>query len=272
MTESTVKPNYNASGRAFTAWVGGKSQLARRIIDIMPEHHCYCEVFAGAAWVLFKKTPSPVEIINDLNGELVNLYRVIQHHLPEFARQFDALLVARDEYDRLKKTPPDTLTDIQRAARYYYLLRLGYGGKAKDHVLAQGPDRPPHLSPLELESQLAKHHERLAHVMIENRHFSNIIERFDGSRTLFYIDPPYWGCEDYYGKNMFERADFERLRDLLRQIKGKFILSLGNVPEIHQIFAEFNIKEESVHWSLENHGSEKTRRANELIITNFDLP
>lgn len=269
MSEPTSKPTYNPSGRAFTSWVGGKSQLARRVIDIMPPHHCYCEVFAGAAWVLFKKTPSPVEVINDINGELVNLYRVIQHHLPEFARQFDHLLLSRDEYERLKTVAPDTLTDIQRAARYYYLLRLGYGGKVNSHVLSQGVDRPPALNPIELEAQLAQQHQRLSHVMIENQSYSRILERFDNERTLFYLDPPYWGCEDYYGKNLFERADFERLRDQLRGLKAKWILSLNNVPEIKQIFAEFTITEESVNWNLENNGSSKTRRANELLISNF---
>ena len=109
-------PDYDPSGRSFTAWIGGKSQLARQIIGLMPPHHCYCEVFAGAAWVLFKKTRAPVEIINDANGDLINLYRCIQHHLPEFARQFELMLISRDEYERQKQVDPSTLTDLQRAA------------------------------------------------------------------------------------------------------------------------------------------------------------
>lgn len=269
MSENYTKSTYNASGKAFTGWVGGKSQLARRIIELMPEHRCYCEVFAGAGWVLFKKTPSKVEIINDLNGELVNLYRVIQHHLPEFARQFESILVARDEYDRLKKIPPNTLTDIQRAARYYYLLRMGYGCKADGHHFTQSVERSPHLLINDIEEHLKQQRERLAQVVVENQHFSRIIERYDSPVTLFYLDPPYWGCEDYYGKNLFERADFEKLRDQLRTIKGKFILSLNNVPEIHEIFAEFQITETSVRWSLENVNSKREPRNNELLIMNF---
>ena len=63
------------------AWLGGKSRLADRIIDVMPDHQTYCEVFAGAAWVLFKKPESKVEIINDINSDLTNLYRCVKHHL-----------------------------------------------------------------------------------------------------------------------------------------------------------------------------------------------
>lgn len=80
---------------SFLSYLGGKSLLANRIIQRMPEHTCYCEVFAGAAWVLFRKEPSRVEIINDINTELVTLYRVVQNHLEEFIRQFKWILTAR---------------------------------------------------------------------------------------------------------------------------------------------------------------------------------
>lgn len=269
--DPSIKPDYHPAGHSFTAWVGGKSQLARQIIDLMPAHHCYCEVFAGAAWVLFKKSRSPVEIINDANGELVNLYRCIQHHLPEFGRQFEQLLIARDEYQRLKQLDPATLTDIQRAARFYYLLRLGYGGKASDHYMGQGPDRPPHLTMTDIEADLVKQHERLSNVMVENQHYRRIIERFDSPRTLFYLDPPYWGYEDYYGKNLFSRDDFGHLREQLRHIKGRFILSLNNLPEVREFFAEWHQIQTSARWSVGSaSGKVPERTLNELFILNFD--
>ena len=114
---------------SFLAWFGGKSILSKQIVTLIPEHKCYVEVFAGAAWLLFRKPESKVEIINDINSELVNLYRVVKLHLEEFVRYFKWILNSRDEYDRLKLENPDTLTDIQKAVRYYYLLRLTYGAK-----------------------------------------------------------------------------------------------------------------------------------------------
>ena len=261
-------PDYNASGKAFLAWVGGKSKLAREIISLMPAHNCYCEVFGGAGWVMFKKTPSNVEVINDINSELVNLYRIIKYHFEEFVKQFEFLLVARDEYERLKNTKPESLTDIQRAVRYYYLVRLSYGGKAVDHNFTVGPTRLPPVNPSRIKEELVQAHQRLSRVVIENKHYSQIIERFDLPDTLFYLDPPYFDCENYYGKGLFNKKDFELLRDQLRAVKGKFILSLNNVPEIREIFKEFHIIETSVRWSL----GKEYNEANEVIILNFEPP
>jgi hypothetical protein len=123
------------------AWLGGKSQLADRIVDRMPTHTTYCEVFAGAAWVLFKKPESKIEIINDINRELVTLYRCVKHHLPELVQQFRWMLVARDEFDRFMKTPADTLTDIQRAARFFFLAKTSFGAKVKGRRSASPPPR-----------------------------------------------------------------------------------------------------------------------------------
>ena len=109
--------NVNINARSpLAGWMGGKSRLSKRIVSMLPEHTCYCEPFAGAAWVLFRKPESKVEVINDINREIVTFYRVIQHHLEEFVRYFKWVLVARDEFERLKKVSPDTLTDIKRAA------------------------------------------------------------------------------------------------------------------------------------------------------------
>ncbi|BAN95454.1 putative methyltransferase [Plautia stali symbiont] len=100
-------------------WAGGKRRLAKQILPRFPAHTCYVEPFCGAAALFFMKSPSKVEVINDINGELVNLYRVLKHHLEEFMRQFKWALVSRAMYHWLKITPTETLTDIQRAARFY---------------------------------------------------------------------------------------------------------------------------------------------------------
>lgn len=78
--------------RSPLAWVGGKSKLTSQIIPLIPEHRCYVEVFAGAAWMLFRKPPSKVEVINDINDELVTFYRVIKHHRTAFVDAFNDLL------------------------------------------------------------------------------------------------------------------------------------------------------------------------------------
>jgi DNA adenine methylase len=262
------KPEYVPDGRSFLSWVGGKSKLAEQVIASMPPHHTYVEVFAGAAWVLFRKSESRVEVINDINGELVNLYRIVQRHLEEFVRQFKFMLISREEFARLKASPPETLTDIQRAARYYYLLKAGYGSKAAEHTFSAAPTGRSNFNLLRIEEDLSVAHMRLARVTVERQHYATIIERMDREGTLFYLDPPYWGCENHYGKGLFSREDFTALAAQLAQIKGQFIVSINDTPEIREVFGEFNIGIAPTRWSL-GARSGKTQPIKELLITNF---
>ncbi|WP_445115023.1 DNA adenine methylase [Acinetobacter sp. WZC-1] len=270
--ENQVKPTYNASGKPFSGWLGGKSQLARTIIDMMPEHRHYCEVFGGAGWVLFKKTPSPIETINDINGDLINLYRIFKHHPDALIHEFETLLLSRDEFERLKSTPPNICTDIQRAARFYYLLRSCFGANVASPSFFAQVERPNGLKRgNDLKTLLSAVHKRLQNVCIENRNFDALIERWDRPSTLFYLDPPYYNCEKYYGKDIFSRDDFIKLRDILKNIKGKFILSLNDVPEVREIFAGFYFHAEKIRWSY-NSKTQNENNGKELIITNFKIP
>ena len=266
------QPTYNASGHSFSGWLGGKSQLARTIIDMMPEHHHYCEVFGGAGWVLFKKTASKLETINDINGDLVNLYRVFKYHPDALVQEFETQLISRDEFERLKASNSNTLTDIQRAARFYYLLRTCFGAKVAEPNFFSHVERKPHLKlGDELKSALSKIHHRLQKVNIENRNFDILIQKMDRPTTLFYLDPPYYNCENYYGKDIFSREDFAKLNDILRNIQGKFILSLNDVPEVRELFKGFYFQTKKIRWSL-NCQSQDENNGKEIIITNFKIP
>jgi DNA adenine methylase len=263
------QPSYNASGHSFSGWLGGKAQLARTIVDMMPAHNHYCEVFAGAAWVLFKKTPSKAETINDINGELINLYRIMRYHFEALLTEFELQLNSRDEFYRLRNVDPSTLTDIQRAGRFYYLLRTCYGARIQSPTFASSGTRPIRLKLAEeLREHLGQIHQRLQKVTIENQSYDQLIPRMDCKNTLFYIDPPYYDCENYYGKGIFGKADFYTLRDLLKGIKGKFILSLNDVPEVREIFKDFKIQSKQIRWSV-NAASTSEANGKEVLITNF---
>jgi DNA adenine methylase len=250
------------------AWVGGKSQLTDTILPLIPPHKNYVEVFAGAAWVLFRKPESKGEIINDINGDLVTLYRVIQNHLEEFVRYFKWALVSRDEFERMKRVERSTLTDIQRSALFYYLLRNSFGAKISDASFGVTATHKPRLNLLRIEEDLSAAHLRLSRVFIENMAFQRVIERFDRKETFFYVDPPYWDCEDVYGKGLFSKADFVTLRDQLAACKGKWLVSINNVPQIRELFKGFYIREVQTTYSL-NAGSPKP--VTELLIANYAL-
>ena len=253
--------------RSFLSYLGGKSRLANTIIPKIPAHTCYCEVFAGAAWLLFKKEESEVEILNDINADLTTLYRGVKYHLEEFIRCFKWVLLARDEFDRFLAEEPKTLTDIQRAVRFYYLLRTGYASRLTSPSFSISTLRKSNLNLLRIEEELSLAHLRLSRVYIENMPYEKLIERFDKPHTFFYLDPPYHGYEDCYGKGIFQREDFRKLRDLLAGIKGKFIMSINDVDEIRTLYSAFHIEEVATTYLAA--GAHKKKRVTELLISNF---
>lgn len=252
----------------LAGWMGGKWQLSKQIVPLIPEHECYAEPFAGAAWVLFRKPPSASEVINDINRDIVTLYRVLQHHLDEFIRYFRWVLVSRDEFERWLKVHPDTLTDIQRAARFYYLQKSCFAGRIVAPTFGTATTRPPRLNLLRIEEELSAAHLRLARVYVENLPYRDLIASYDRPVSFFYVDPPYWGCEDYYGKALFGREDFRSLAEQLKSIRGQFILSLNDVPDVRKIFSGFDIRSVQCTYSCSRSAP---KRADEVLIANFAL-
>jgi len=174
-------------------WIGGKRRLLKHILPLIGEHKTYVEPFCGGAAVLFHKQESKVEVLNDWNDDLVNLYRVVKHHLEEFVRHFKWALIARAEYLREKKVDPTTLTDIQRAARFYYLQKLAFGGKVTGQTFGVSAVSPPRMNLLRIEEDLSAAHLRLARVYIEHLDWADCIRKYDREGTVFFCDPPIGG-------------------------------------------------------------------------------
>ncbi|HDB9222916.1 TPA: DNA adenine methylase [Escherichia coli] len=246
-------------------WIGGKRRLAKHILPLFPAHTCYVEPFCGAAALYFLKTPSKLEVINDINGELVNLYRVVKHHLEEFVRQFKWALVSRQIYKWLQDTPEETLTDIQRAARFYYLQKQAFGGKVADHTFGTSTTSAPRFNLLRIEEELSMAHLRLSRTLIEHLDWHQCIERYDRPHTLFYCDPPYWGTEGYGVE--FGLENYDHMADLARRIKGKMIISVNDIPEMRQAFNGLNMQSVDINYNLKVTGKPSPKK--ELVICNF---
>ncbi|MYH91062.1 MAG: DNA adenine methylase [Gammaproteobacteria bacterium] len=251
--------------------MGGKQKLALHIAGKIDgiQHKCYAEPFCGMASVFFRRERRPSsELLNDINGDVVNLFRVVKEHQDEFLRLLDWMLASRKDYDRLVDTPPETMTDIQRAARFLYMQNMKFGGKVFGNT---GINFGPHsMHPFRRDRMAEKvraGHERLQGVTIENLHWDQFIERYDRSFTLFYIDPPYWGHTKDYGKGLFSEEDIRRMAELLRSIKGRFILSLNDREEVRDVFSGFRIEGIMARWSL----NPKRERVGEVLISNVDL-
>lgn len=247
------------------AYIGGKSKLSETIIRKIPSHLAYCEVFAGAGWVFFRKEPSKYETINDLDSNLVAFYRVLQNHLEEFVKQFKWLLSSREWFEDWKRQQEaGGLTDIQRAVRYYYLQRHSFGGRVRNRTFGTNPNRLPLINLLRLEQELSEVHLRLASVKIENLPWEEFIPRYDREQTFFYLDPPYWKAP-YYQHNL-KLEDYYLMAEALVKIKGKFILSINDLPEMREAFKVFNIEPIVLKYSV---SAKNSTIGKELLISNF---
>lgn len=242
-------------------WIGGKRRLAKHILPLFPQHTAYVEPFAGAAAIFFAKEPSKVEVLNDINGELVALYRVVQHHLDEFVRCFRWGLTSRRMFDWLKAQPPEPLTEIQRAARFFFLQRLAFGGKVSKQTFGVDSQHSRALNLLRLEEDLSAAHLRLANVVVENLDWKEVVRRYDKPTTLFFCDPPYWATEGYGVP--FPLEEYEALAEVARTAKGQVIISVNDHPEMRRVFKGLPSRRLAIRYTV---GQKTAKETGELII------
>lgn len=249
---------------SFIGWVGGKKLLRKEIIKRFPEQmERYIEVCGGAAWVLFaKEQHAKFEVYNDANSDLVNLFKCIKYHLPELQRELAFTLNSREIFYELKnqyKIPG--MTDIQRAARFFTLIRISYGSTAKSYCCT-----PKDIT--QITKRLQKIEQRLSKVVVENKDFEGLIKLYDKPKSLFYVDPPYYGTEKYYTAG-FTTDDHKRLKNTLANINGKFLLSYNDCEFIRQLYKEYNIEEISRNHNLVGRYTQIDHQYKELIIKNY---
>ena len=248
-------------------YLGGKRNLAARIVERIEaiDHTTYAEPFVGMGGVFFRRQTIPrSEVINDYNRDVATLFRILQRHYVPFVEMLRFQLTTRVEFDRLVETPPETLTDLERAARFLYLQRAGFGGLVRGRSFGVAPSRRFGFDVTQIVPHLEELHTRLAGVVVECLPFGEFIKRYDRPKTLFYLDPPYWGCERDYGPGLFRREDYERLAELLAGLRGRFILSLNDVPEVRATFAAFRQEKVQTTYTA---SAGPARRAKELVIT-----
>lgn len=247
------------------SYIGGKNRLATKIISMLPEHITYVEPFAGGAQVLFHKAPSSVEVLNDLDYDVVNFFRVCQWHYEELIRYLRYCLTSRTLHELHVKTDPTVLTDIQRAGRFFYLLKNSFGGLILKQKFHYGVTQPSNYNPDRIPEIIERTHQRLLRVQVESLPYEQVLQKYDRPTTAFYLDPPYWARKLY--RFNFTEDDFRALEERLRRLQGKFILSLDDRPEVRQLFAHFHIERVEMAYTAKKNA---TIRHNEVLITNFE--
>lgn len=267
MKESTLLTPARAA-LPVAAYVGGKRNLADRIIKRIAAtpHSLYAEPFVGMGGVFLRRPfRAKAEVINDLSRDVATLFRMLQRHYVAFMDMLKWQLTSREEFQRLVAVEPDTLTDLERAARFLYLQRLAFGGKVagRNFGVSYGPGR---FDVTKLAPMLEAAHERLAGVVIECLPWRAFIDRYDRPGVLLYLDPPYWGSENSYGKGCFPREDFEALAARLRQVKGRYLVSLNDVPEVRAVFKGARLEPVRTTYTVGSN-AQGAANAHELLIS-----
>lgn len=255
---------------SFMAWIGGKKALRDEILKRFPLYYeRYIEVFGGAGWVLFNKPPGrDYEVFNDYNSNLVNLYRCVRDRPNKLKYKLKYVLNSREDFELIarmhKKGMFDKMRAVDRAARFYQLIRYSYGASL-DRFGSNPHSLWSDFPQIDMASR------RLQNVVIENRDFEKLIGQYDRPVSFFYCDPPYFATEDYYKDVGFTKDDHIRLRDALMSISGKFLLSYNDCPEIRELYLSPDIYIEEI--SRCNNLGQRYKDSQpyaELFISNYD--
>src|SRR3990167_7564338 len=255
--------------------IGGKAYLTRFLLEHIPEHTLYCEPFAGGAKLLFAKEPSPIEVLNDLDNNLVNLYRCLQN--AEKRSRLIAFLnetpYARSVFQSWKYGDKTTLDDIEKSGRYFFLCKASFAGDVERGgfgMPSKGTGRNPARTFRTAIDSLDIIADRLKNAVIECLDYSDCIQRYDSPGSLFFCDPPYLNTEDYYGKGCFTLEDHYKLAGLLHYIKGHAMVTHYQNDLYDELYQGWNRYEyQSFKGSHKAEpGTEKPKTV-EILFTNY---
>lgn len=250
---------------SFMGWIGGKKLLREEVTKRFPgSFGRYIEVFGGAGWVLFHKDKhADLEVYNDANGDLVNLYRCIKYHCGELQKELCFMLNSRELFEDFKaQCYIRGMTDIQRAARFFMIVKTSYGsdGRTFGCIKKDISEAIKYFNAIQ---------ERLSGVVIENKSYESLIPVYDRQDALFYLDPPYYGTEKYYSAH-FALEDHLKLKELLSQIKGRFILSYNDCEFVRELYKDFIVESIDRNNSLlSRYEGNGEKRYAEVIIMNY---
>jgi DNA adenine methylase len=246
-------------------YVGGKRRIAKDIVSLIPAHTTYVEPFSGGAQVFFHKPRSKIEVLNDLDHEVVNFLRICQRHSEELSRLLRLQPASRQIFMWHHNQAPALLTDIERAARFFYLQKNAWGGHRVRQNFHYCITKPPNYRPNTVAKALSATAERLAGVQIEHLPYQEILSRYDRPTTFFYCDPPYVGVELY--QHNFSDQQFVELATLLASLKSRFLLSINDCPKAREWFAPFHRREIAFTYTAVR----RPRSFPELLFANYPL-
>ncbi len=247
---------------------GNKARHADWILDHLPDHECYVELFGGAAGVLFNKPRSKIEVYNDLNGDIPHFFRVLRDRGDELQEWLRNVPYSREVYDEWADeyyAGERKDDDIERAGRFFTLRYMQFGGKIEGksgfaYRNLGGSIARQMTSKVE---SIAPFRNRLREVEIESESAFDVMGRRDSEQTFFYADPPYEGTEARYNSQGF---DHQELAERAKEIDGSIALSYDTIPEYYD--DNFTVVSKDSNFAIDGKGGNK--EATEYLLMNYD--
>ncbi len=256
-------------------YYSGKQQLADRIIPLIPEHNLYCEPFLGGGAIFFRKPKSKVEVINDVNSELVNFYRVVQQDFVSLEKEIMITLHSRDLHRKARVIyeNPDMFDPIKRAWAVWVLASQSFGSMLDGSFGYDRSGKTSQSLKRKRESFTLEYAERLQDVQIECADALRIIRSRDTKQSFFYCDPPYFQADmgHYDG---YTKEDFGMLLETLSGIEGKFLLSSYPSDLLETYREKQRWKQVSITMALSMGGNVndgKKRMKQEILTANYPI-
>lgn len=245
-------------------WPGGKTRMLKTILPMIPPHVCYCEPFFGGGAVLFAKEKSSVEVINDINGDLISLYRNIQFHLPAIIQEIEWLFSSRKNLHDFIAQPG--LTELQRAARFLLVNRTSFGSDMRSFGVVKTKGGGVGFDRHRIGDLMGAAHERLNGVVIENVSYQRCFANYDSTNSFFFIDPPYQNATNG-GYLPWDEKQLAKFRHDVSRLKGRWIVTLNDSEFIRGLFDGCNLIPVKTQNRATNVRSHAHLTFSELIIT-----
>jgi len=206
------------------------------------------------------------EVANDFNSDLINLHRCIRTNPLLLQKYLNDLLISRELFSDIKLKNMKPRDFVEKASFYFYQLQMSFGSKGDNFAMSAKSRKPKNIY-----RDFTKWSQRLKMVTIENMDFQKLIENYDNEEAFFYCDPPYVGTESYY-KNVttFNLNDHKRLYSVLKDVKGKFLLSYNDCEFVRGLYADFKIIEsDKFEYTLGKNVHKQNKSVRELFIMNY---
>lgn len=250
-------------------YYGGKQTMLKYLLQLIPEHRIYCEPFFGGGALFFAKSKSEVEVLNDINGEVVNFFQVVKKKFNELQKEVQATLHSRELYKNamVVYAHPELFSDVKRAWALWTLTNQGFSGMIGSWGFGKTPSKEKAVA-LKRENFTKAYAERLRTAQIENNDALKVIARCNEKDAFLYADPPYIGSDmgHYEG---YTEEEYKKLLDALTKFKGNFLLSSYPSKILSQYIKKnkWRIQKIEKYVAVTKHTDKKKT---EMLIYNFD--